>query len=363
MAIVEATRELEPRDAAPIGWEGRRLDEMLAESERLFAETGSYAGLAGRARAEGLRPDRLREALQPSARRARLRPRDGAQHLRLADRARARRALLRALHARGRLDRALHRDHRPRPHDVRRDQVDGPPGLRGQPGIRPGDIFANNDPTIGDVHNADVQTFVPIFDLSRPGEPRARRVGRRRHPRARHRRVDPGRRAGGPDQPARRRHRPPVHEDRRARRDRPLAPGALREADPGADVLPARRAHPAGRLPHGPRGGRAGDPRGGHRPLQAVQSRGDRGGPALVQVADPRDDRPRALPNGLVHGQHLRRQGPAAGTGAARLRHARAVRGPDRRRRRLRARPRRLLGLGLALDELHARRGCRGRSG
>jgi N-methylhydantoinase B/acetone carboxylase alpha subunit len=31
------------------------------------------------------------------------------------------------------------------------------------PGIRPGDIFANNDPTIGNVHPADVQTFVPIF--------------------------------------------------------------------------------------------------------------------------------------------------------------------------------------------------------
>nr|MBA2637883.1 hydantoinase B/oxoprolinase family protein [Solirubrobacterales bacterium] len=31
------------------------------------------------------------------------------------------------------------------------------------PAIRPGDIFANNQPTIGDVHNADVQTFVPIF--------------------------------------------------------------------------------------------------------------------------------------------------------------------------------------------------------
>ena len=72
------------------------------------------------------------------------------------------------------------------------------------------------------------------------------------------------------------------------------------------------------------------------------------------KCADPRDDRARPLPHRLVHGHHLRRQGPAAGAGAARLRHARAVRGPDRRRRRLRARPRRLLGLGLALDELHA---------
>jgi N-methylhydantoinase B/oxoprolinase/acetone carboxylase alpha subunit len=31
------------------------------------------------------------------------------------------------------------------------------------PGIEPGDIFANNDPFIGDVHNGDVQTLVPIF--------------------------------------------------------------------------------------------------------------------------------------------------------------------------------------------------------
>jgi N-methylhydantoinase B/acetone carboxylase alpha subunit len=30
------------------------------------------------------------------------------------------------------------------------------------PGIRPGDVFCNNDSLIGDVHNADVQTIVPI---------------------------------------------------------------------------------------------------------------------------------------------------------------------------------------------------------
>lgn len=32
------------------------------------------------------------------------------------------------------------------------------------PGIRPGDIFCNNEVYIGNVHNADVQTIVPIFD-------------------------------------------------------------------------------------------------------------------------------------------------------------------------------------------------------
>jgi len=31
------------------------------------------------------------------------------------------------------------------------------------PGIRPGDIFCNNDPHIGDLHNADVQNILPIF--------------------------------------------------------------------------------------------------------------------------------------------------------------------------------------------------------
>ena len=48
MAIVEATRELEPHEKAGIGWGGKRLDEMLAESERRFDETGSYCGLDGR---------------------------------------------------------------------------------------------------------------------------------------------------------------------------------------------------------------------------------------------------------------------------------------------------------------------------
>ena len=44
--IVEATRDLEPSPAG-IGWGGKRLTEMLAESDRLFAETGSYQGLTG----------------------------------------------------------------------------------------------------------------------------------------------------------------------------------------------------------------------------------------------------------------------------------------------------------------------------
>ena len=44
-------------------------------------------------------------------------------------------------------------------------------GWEENPGIRPGDIFGNNQPTIGGVHPADVQTFVPIFDRTDPERP------------------------------------------------------------------------------------------------------------------------------------------------------------------------------------------------
>src|SRR5258708_17068608 len=36
-------------------------------------------------------------------------------------------------------------------------------GYEDDPGIRPGDIFCNNDASIGDLHNPDVLTIMPIF--------------------------------------------------------------------------------------------------------------------------------------------------------------------------------------------------------
>src|SRR5258705_7675167 len=43
--IVEETRKLEPVGEG-IGAGGKRLADMLAEAERLFAETGHYQGIA-----------------------------------------------------------------------------------------------------------------------------------------------------------------------------------------------------------------------------------------------------------------------------------------------------------------------------
>src|SRR3989440_5261070 len=49
MAMVDRTRELEAlaSERRPIGWDGLTAAEMLADSERRFAQTGSYWGLTG----------------------------------------------------------------------------------------------------------------------------------------------------------------------------------------------------------------------------------------------------------------------------------------------------------------------------
>ena len=136
---------------------------MLADSERLFAETGPYYGLDRRARAQGLRPDRVREALL-ALRGGLVSARETALNISASP-------IVREL---GELCFALYTPEgdssRSRPEssststrcrDAIKYMVRN--GWEDNPEIRPGDIFANNDPMIGDVHNADVQTFVPIF--------------------------------------------------------------------------------------------------------------------------------------------------------------------------------------------------------
>ena len=250
--MVDATRELEPRDATPIGWDGKRLDEMLAESERLFAETGSYRGL------EASSGSRTRDPIGYEKLFARLRgglvsARETALNISASPIVRELGELCFALYTPEGDSIALSTGiivHVHTMSDAIKWMVRK--GYEDNPKIEPGDIFANNDPTIGDVHNADVQTFVPIFwdgeliawaggvthvldiGASTPG---GVPVG------PTHRLDD------GFDLPCMK-----IGERRRAR---PLAPRALREADAGADVLPARREDAAGRLPHDPRGRRA----------------------------------------------------------------------------------------------------------
>jgi N-methylhydantoinase B/acetone carboxylase alpha subunit len=163
MAIVDASRELEPREEAPIGWGGRTLAEMLAESERLFAATGSYAGLSAGLELKDSDPigyeklfSRLRGGLVSA--------RETALNISASPIVRELGELCFALYTPEGDSIALSTGIIVHVHTmsdaikwmVRQD-------YERNPAIRPGDIFANNDPTIGDVHNADVQTFVPIF--------------------------------------------------------------------------------------------------------------------------------------------------------------------------------------------------------
>ena len=188
MATVEARSEPSRAGRRSAGM-GRRLHEML---DGVRAPVRRHRPLlrSARARADGLGPDRLREALLPDPRGPRLGARDSAEHLGLADRARAGRAVLRPVHARGRLARAVHRDHRPRPHDVRRDQVDGPQRLRGQPRHQAGRHLRQQRPD--DRRRAQRRRADVRADLLGG---RADRLGGRGHPRPRHRREHAGRRS------------------------------------------------------------------------------------------------------------------------------------------------------------------------
>ena len=163
MAIVDATRQLEPREAAPIGWGGRTLHEMLDESERLIADTGSYYGLTGdlsMADADPIGYEKLFSRIRGGL----VSARETALNISASPIVRELGELCFALYTPEGDSIALstgiivhvHTMSDAIKYMVRSDYEDNPK-------IRPGDIFANNDPVIGDVHNADVQTFVPIF--------------------------------------------------------------------------------------------------------------------------------------------------------------------------------------------------------
>jgi N-methylhydantoinase B/oxoprolinase/acetone carboxylase alpha subunit len=162
VTIVEATKQLEPRQAG-VGWDGARLDEMLATSERLFADTGSYMGLTGDLELKGSDPigyeklfSRLRGGLVSA--------RETAMNISASPIVKELGELCFALYTPEGDSIALSTGiivHIHTMSDALKYMVRS--GWEDNPGIEPGDIFANNDPVIGDVHNADVQTFVPIF--------------------------------------------------------------------------------------------------------------------------------------------------------------------------------------------------------
>ncbi|MFN8173621.1 MAG: hydantoinase B/oxoprolinase family protein [Solirubrobacteraceae bacterium] len=159
--LVQATADLEPR-GAPIGWDGARLDEMLAESERLFAETGCYRGTERLELKEG---DPIGyEKLFSRVRGGLVSARETALNISASPIVRELGELCFALYTPEGDSIALSTGIIVHVHTMSEAlKFFVRNGWEDNPGIRPGDIFANNDPVIGDVHPADVQTFVPIF--------------------------------------------------------------------------------------------------------------------------------------------------------------------------------------------------------
>jgi len=161
MATVDQQTRVEPLGAG-IGWEGRGLLEMLEESERLFAETGHYCGLR---ELEFMRSDPIGyEKLFSRLRGGLVSARSTALNISASPIVRELGELCFALYTPEGDSIALSTGiivHVHTMSDAIKWMVRN--GYEDNPCIRPGDIFANNDPTIGDVHNADVQTFVPIF--------------------------------------------------------------------------------------------------------------------------------------------------------------------------------------------------------
>jgi N-methylhydantoinase B/acetone carboxylase alpha subunit len=162
MAVVDRTRELEPREERAIGWEGRTALEMLTESERLFAETGRYCDTDDLDLKSG---DPIRfEKLFSRLRGGLVTARETALNISASPIVKEIGELCFALYTPEGDSVALSTGiivHVHTMSDAIKYMIRQ--GYEDSPGIAPGDIFTNNDAMIGDVHNADVQTIVPIF--------------------------------------------------------------------------------------------------------------------------------------------------------------------------------------------------------
>jgi N-methylhydantoinase B/acetone carboxylase alpha subunit len=148
--------------AAPIGWDGRTLAEMLVESERIVADTGCYWNVERLSIKED--DPILYEKIWSRLRGGLVTARETAANISASVIVRELGELCFGLYTPEGESIALstgimahiHTMSMAIKHMARSEYEDNP-------GIADGDIFINNDPQLGDVHNADVQEFVPIF--------------------------------------------------------------------------------------------------------------------------------------------------------------------------------------------------------
>ena len=148
--------------AGPIGENGKTLQTMLAESESLLAGTGHYQGIT---ELSLKKKDPIHyEKLWSRLRGALVGARETALNISASPIVREIGELCFALYtpegdsitlSTG-IMAHVHTMSMAIKHMIRAKYEE-------DPGLRPGDIFVNNDPQLGDVHNADVMEILPIF--------------------------------------------------------------------------------------------------------------------------------------------------------------------------------------------------------
>lgn len=145
-----------------IGWNGRTLTEMLEDSERLFKETGRYYGLE---KLELKEKDPIRyERIFSRIRGGLVNARETALNISASPIVKEIGELCFALYTPEGDSVALSTGiivHVHTMSDAIKYMIRN--NYEFNPKIRPGDVFGNNDAIIGDVHNADVHTLIPIF--------------------------------------------------------------------------------------------------------------------------------------------------------------------------------------------------------
>jgi N-methylhydantoinase B/oxoprolinase/acetone carboxylase alpha subunit len=145
-----------------IGWNGKTLKQMLEESEEIFKKTGKYAGLDKLSLKE---EDPIRyERVFSRIRGGLVNARETAMNISASPIIREIGELCFALYTPEGDSVALSTGiivHVHTMSDAIKYMIRN--NWEENPKIRSGDVFGNNDTFIGDVHNADVHTLVPIF--------------------------------------------------------------------------------------------------------------------------------------------------------------------------------------------------------
>jgi N-methylhydantoinase B/acetone carboxylase alpha subunit len=162
VAQIELGVDKLPEKAKGIGWDGKSLLEMLHEGEELFRNKGTYYGLERLTLKE---EDPMRfEKVFAKLRGALVSSRETAMHVTASPIVRNIGELCFALYTPEGDSIVLSTGiivHVHTMSEAIKFMIRN--GYEQEPGIRPGDIFCNNDPVIGDVHTTDVATFVPLF--------------------------------------------------------------------------------------------------------------------------------------------------------------------------------------------------------